>query len=193
MPRKPRENQAGGIYHVFARGNDRCAIYLDDRDRRLYLERLERVANKLKWRGLAYCLMNNHVHLMIETPDPNLSDGMRLLHGGYAQRFNARYGRAGHLFQGRYGGVRMRSDGQVCAVALYVARNPVSAGLCDTPEAWPWSSFPATAAGKAASWMDEARLLSFFDSSRDTARQRFVEMARADPRAALNGVRPRGV
>ncbi len=193
VPRRPRENQAGGIYHVFARGINRAAIYLDDRDRRRYLERLEQVARRLRWRGLAYCLMDNHVHLLVETPDPNLSEGMRLLHGAYGQWFNIRHHRVGHLFQGRYGSVPMKSDGQVCAAALYIARNPVSAALCKAPDDWPWGSFQATAAGRVPSWMDDLRLLAFFGSDREVARRHFSEMARADPQANLKGVRPRGV
>src|SRR5690242_13743227 len=106
MGRKPRENVANGVYHVFARGNSRAPIYLDDDDRRIYLWMLARVVLRQGWRCLAYCLMTNHVHLLLETPEPNLSHGMQQLHGGYALSFNARHGRIGHVFQGRYGAVR---------------------------------------------------------------------------------------
>jgi putative transposase len=184
VPRKLRENQAGGIYHVFARGNNRGRIYLDDVDRRLYLHRLETVAARSSWCALSYCLMNNHVHLLLETRDPNLSEGMRLLHGGYAQLFNARHDHVGHVFQGRYGAVAMKTDGQVCTVAAYIASNPVTAGLCRALEAWEWSSFRSTAAGRTPKWMDDSRLLAFFDPQPETARRRYVEMsvARAEHR-----------
>jgi REP element-mobilizing transposase RayT len=181
VPRKLRENEPGGIYHVFARGNNRELIYRDDKDRRLYLNRLEATTTRLGWRGLSYCLMDNHVHLLIETPEPNLSEGMRFLQGGYAQVFNRRHGRVGHVFQGRYGAIPMRNDGQVCTAAAYIARNPVSAGLCSTPAAWPWSSFRKTVAARASALVDSQRLLEFFDSRPKVARRRFVEMSVAEP------------
>ena len=166
---------------MFARGNNRELIYRDDQDRRLYLRRLEATAGRLGWRGLSYCLMHNHVHLLIETPKANLSEGMRLLQGGYAQVFNIRHGRVGHVFQGRYGAVAMRNDAQVCTAAAYIARNPVAAGLCRTPGDWTWSSFRKAAAGVAPGWIDDRRLLEFFDSRPAVARRRYIDMAVADP------------
>ncbi len=166
---------------MFARGNNRELIYQDDQDRRLYLNRFEEVTGRLGWHGLSYCLMDNHVHLLVETPQPNLSDGMRFLHGGYAQIFNRRHGRIGHVFQGRYGAVPMRNDGQVCMAATYIARNPVAAGLCKAPTDWRWSSFAKTAAGGAASWMANQRLLEFFGSRPEAARRRYIEMGLAEP------------
>jgi REP element-mobilizing transposase RayT len=89
-----------GIFHVYARGNDRQAIYRDDGDRATYLRLLERVVRRQEWRVLAFCLMDNHVHLLVQTPHADLGRGMQRLHGHYAQTFNARHGRVGHLFQG---------------------------------------------------------------------------------------------
>jgi putative transposase len=103
MARKPREETEGGIFHVFARGNRRQRIYLDDVDRRRYLRLLQTVVAEQRWRCLAYCLMENHVHLLVETPAANLAGGMQRLHGWYAESFNARHRHVGHLFQGRYG------------------------------------------------------------------------------------------
>ena len=88
---------------MFARGNDRQAIYRDDDDRRLYLDPARRTVARKRWRCLAYCLMDNHVHLLIETPEANLGAGMQWLHGLYGRSFNDRHGRSGHVFQGRYG------------------------------------------------------------------------------------------
>jgi putative transposase len=105
VPRKPRAELAGGVHHVFARGNGRQLIYLDDADRGSYLAMLARAVAHRQWRCLAYCLMDNHVHLLIETPLPNLGAGMQWLHGRFAQQFNERHGRSGHVFQGRYGSV----------------------------------------------------------------------------------------
>jgi putative transposase len=177
MARKTRENQPGGVYHVFARGNDRELIYRDDVDRRMYLARLEKAVHKFGWHQLAYCLMNNHVHLLIETPQANLSEGMRALHSGYAQTFNLRHGRVGHVFQGRYGAVLMERDAQVCAAAAYIARNPVEAGLCRAPEQWPWSSFALVFGGRTPGWLDAARLISFFGARPGSGRDNYVEMS----------------
>jgi REP element-mobilizing transposase RayT len=181
VARRPRDNQPNGIYHVFARGNNRERIYRDDQDRRLYLNRLAKTADRSGWRALGYCLMDNHLHALIETPHANLSAGMQYLQGGYAQVFNLRHRRVGHLFQGRYGAVSMRTDTQVCAAAAYIARNPVAAGLCRTAADWPWSSFRAVAEGKSPGWIDGERLLGFFGSQIQLARERYVEMSELDP------------
>ena len=174
MPRKPRVELAGGIHHVFARGNGRQLIYLDDVDRLAYLAMLARVAAHLGWRCLAYCLMDNHLHLLIETPAPNLAEGMQWLHGRFAQRFNARHGRSGHVFQGRYGSVLMQSQAQVWTAVAYIARNPVAAGLCTTPRDWPWSSHRAVIGAAAVPWFDHERLLSHYDSLGGEPAQRYV-------------------
>jgi REP element-mobilizing transposase RayT len=92
------------------------------------------------WSLHAYCLMDNHVHLLIEIPRPNLADGIQYLHGTYAREFNKRHRRSGHLFQGRFGSVRIKRDEQLWTVTEYIAMNPVRAGLCTTPSEWPWSS-----------------------------------------------------
>ena len=112
-----------------------------------------------RWRCLAYCLMDNHVHLLIETPEANLGSGMQWLHGFYAQAYNERHGRVGHVFQGRYGAVRITSDEQLWTVAAYIANNPVEGGLCARPEDWPWSSHAAAILGRPSpDWLDVERL-----------------------------------
>ena len=164
MPRRPREEEEGAIHHVFARGNDKQLIFRDDVDRRIYLALLGREVRRRGWVLLAYCLMDNHVHLLIETPEPNLGAGMQQLHGAYAQLFNERHGRCGHLFQGRYGSCRMRSDAQLWQTAAYIARNPVAAQLCDRPEHWPWSSHPAILGARRPPWLAAERLLAYFSA-----------------------------
>src|SRR4051812_5041954 len=104
MPRKPREEMAGGVYHVWARGNRREPIFVDDEDRREYLSRLGETSDDFGWRPLAYCLMSNHVHHLIELTEPNLADGIKVAHGRYAKYFNERHGTGGgHLFEKRFG------------------------------------------------------------------------------------------
>lgn len=138
MARKPREELEGAIFHVYARGNDQRLIYRDDIDRRLYLRLLATAVRLWSWSLHAFCLMDNHVHLLVETPKPNLGRGMQYLHGTYAREFNDRHRRSGHLFQGRYGAVRIKTDEQLWRVKEYIEMNPVNAGLCATRDDWPW-------------------------------------------------------
>jgi REP element-mobilizing transposase RayT len=176
MARRPREEVAGAVWHVFARGNGKQDIYIDDDDRRFYLRLLGKVVITHAWVCLAYCLMDNHVHLLLETPQPNLAAGMQRLHGVYAQTMNARHGWSGHVFQGRYGAVAMRSDEQLLHVARYIARNPVDAGLCGEAGDWPWSSHAATLGGaKPPAWLDVQRLLGFFGMWGGEPRARYAE------------------
>jgi putative transposase len=160
---------------VYARGNDRRPIYLDDTDRRNYLSMLGRVCRRKRWRGLAYCLMDNHVHLLLETPEANLGAGMQRLHSLYAQTFNERHRRSGHVFQGRYGAVRMLSDEQLWTAVAYIVRNPVDAGLCERPGEWPWSSHAATLGRSSQDWLDVERLLGHLGES-DDVRSRYAEL-----------------
>jgi REP element-mobilizing transposase RayT len=147
---------------VWARGNDRQAIYRDDIDRENYLESLRIVIERAGWHCLAYCLMDNHLHMLIETPAPNLGVGMQRFHGGYGRLFNDRHGRSGHVFQGRFKSKPMRDDAQLWWTTRYIAHNPVEAGCCAAPRDWAWSSHSAMVGGFAPRWLDRRRLLSYF-------------------------------
>lgn len=160
---------------MFARGNNRCRIFLDDVDHTTYLGMLGYVVRARGWHCLGYCLMDNHVHLLIETPEPNLGAGMGNLHGLYAQDFNVRRGRSGHLFQGRFGSALMRSDEQLWHTAAYIARNPVASDLCRRPEQWRWSSYRPTVEGDAPDWLAVERLLGYFGRAGGCPRARYVE------------------
>ena len=164
------------MYHVVARGDNRELIFHDDADRHVYLRMLEKVVTRENWRCLAYCLMANHVHLLVETPDANLSNGMHRLHSRYAQAFNGRHDRCGHVFQGRYWATRVESDRQLLAVLAYIARNPTEAALCDQPAHWRWSSFRSVAAGSTVHWLDVERLLTLLDPDPTQARERYVDL-----------------
>jgi putative transposase len=135
----------GGVYHVIARGNERAPIYRDDADRFRFLRTLARVVDRFGWLCHAYCLMGNHYHLVVETPRPNLPTGMQQLNGPYAQGFNERHGRCGHVFQARYRSILVEKDSHLLALCRYVVFNPVRAGICLRPEAYFWSSYRATA------------------------------------------------
>ncbi|MGH7801397.1 MAG: transposase, partial [Thermodesulfobacteriota bacterium] len=102
MARPLRLEFPGALYHITSRGNARQEIFLSDDDRTSFLNLLGREVEQQRWRCHAYCLMSNHYHIMIETPEGNLVLGMRRLNGAYSQEFNRRHGRVGHLFQGRY-------------------------------------------------------------------------------------------
>ena len=175
MARPPREQVAGGIYHVFARGNDRGLIYRDDDDRENYLHLLGSAARRAEWWLLAYCLMGNHVHLLVETPQPTLARGMQWLHGRYARYFNDRYQRAGHLFQGRYNAVRQLTDEQLWSTVRYVALNPVEARLAASPDDYPWSSHGALAEGNRPHLLNLSRLLWFFGDFGGAAWERYID------------------
>ena len=182
MPRKPRVEVAGGIHHVYARGNDRRRIFLDDEDRACYLDTLAYVTEVQGWYLLAYCLMDNHVHLVVETPEPNLAVGMQRLHGLYAQDFNERRGRCGHLFQGRYGARLITSDEQLWATIAYVTWNPPDAGLCGEPHEWSWSSHAAVLGWREPQrWLATDRLLEHFAGAGGHPRARYVELTGSPP------------
>ena len=176
VPRPLREDFPGALQHAFARGVRRLPIFLDAADYRLYLALLAGVARTRKWLVLAYCLMPNHVHLLIETPEAGLARGMQDLHGLYARLFNDRYGHVGHLFQGRYGSKVIRDDIQLRAVARYIALNPVEAKLVEHPADWDWSSYRATAAASAPTWLDADRLLEYVGVWSNDGRAAYKEL-----------------
>jgi putative transposase len=132
---------AGGTYHVTSRGNRRQSIYHDDDDRRWFLAHRDRIVARCRWRLHAYCLMDNHFHLLIETPWPNLSAGMQRLKCEYAAYFNSRHWLEGHLFKQRFDSRLIESEEHLHEALRYIALNPVKAGLCEHPSEWPWSSF----------------------------------------------------
>jgi putative transposase len=128
--------------------------------------------------------MPNHLHLLLETPQPNLGAGMQRLQGSYAQSFNRRHHRTGHLFQGRYGSAYITSDEHLWTVAGYVALNPVSAGLCEAPEEWPWSSHGSMLdARRRPGWLDGPRLLSYFEGLGGDPRRHYAAITAAPGRS----------
>jgi REP element-mobilizing transposase RayT len=141
MARLPRHAlRDGRLFHVTARGVDRAAIFRDDADRRTFLTLLADCVRRFRWRCHAFCLMGNHYHLVVEPPElAALSAGVHRLNGVYAQRFNRKHGRSGHLFGDRYSTWLVHDEAHYEATCAYVLANPVRAGLCDDPDEWPWS------------------------------------------------------
>ena len=161
MARPLRIEFPGALDHVTSRGNERRAIFRSDRDRRTFLTLLEQAATRFGWSVTAYVLMTNHFHLVIQTPEPNLSRGMQWLNGTYAARFNQRHQRAGHLFQGRFHAFLVEKEAYFAELLRYVVLNPVRAKMVERPEDYRWSSYRATAGLEAAPpWLDVASALA---------------------------------
>ena len=142
MPRRLRIEFEGAIYHVMARGNARQKIVRDDVDRRRLIDGLEHTVTRRGWELLSYVVMDNHLHLLLKTPRPNLSAGMQGFLSGYALWAGRRRQRSGHLFQGRYRAEMIEDESYYWAVSRYIHLNPVRAGLVSRPEQWEWSSYP---------------------------------------------------
>ena len=184
MPRQLRLEYPGAVYHVMSRGNRRTRIFLDDVDRHDFIKTLAEACRKTGWQVLAYCLMPNHYHLVVETPEPNLVAGMAWLQSTYTIRLNHRHKLFGHVFSGRYKSqlIEGSGDGYLRTACDYVHLNPVRARILKGGErllAYPWSSFGAYLAAPEhrAEWMRVDRLLGGHGIQKDTAagRQRFEE------------------
>ena len=180
MARPLRIEYDGALYHVTSRGNDRKAIFKDNSDRELFLNTLARVTERFHWICHGYCLMNNHYHLVIETPDGNLSKGMRQLNGVYTQAFNKRHRRVGHIFQGRFKGILVQKDSHFLEVCRYVVLNPVRAKAVSHPGQWKWSSYRATAGTvQAHGCLTVGGILSHFGKRKAIAQQSYYEFVQA--------------
>jgi REP element-mobilizing transposase RayT len=163
MARPLRIEYPGACYHITSRGNAKQAIFRDDADRDILLHILGAAVRRFGWELHAYCLMGNHYHLLVQTPEPNLSRGMKQVNGVYTQRFNRRHQRVGHLFQGRFGAILVEREVYLLELVRYVALNPVRAGMVTAPEQWRWSSHRAHAALAAApEWLQIEPILERF-------------------------------
>ena len=178
MARPLRVEFPGGLYHVIVRGNERKAVFRDDRDREDYLRRLAHYGQKLEFRVLAYCLMDNHVHLAIETGKARLSRIMACLQSSYTQYFNRRHHRVGHLFQGRYKGFLIEKDSYALALLRYIHENPVKAGIVATPQEYVWSSDRHYRRGRGQEWLDVDRLLPMLGRGRSAAIRGYRKLMR---------------
>jgi putative transposase len=145
MARPLRLEYEGAVHHVTSRGNAGEEIFLNDADRIRFLEVLGTVVERFGWICYAYCLMTNHYHLLIETPQPNLSRGMKHLNGVYTQWFNREHSRTGHLVQGRFKSIVVEKESYLLELARYIVLNPVRAKMVRSARDWRWSSYRATA------------------------------------------------
>lgn len=140
MARRLRSDLPDGLFHVTARGVDGTAIFLDDRDRRFFLQLLASCVARFSWRCDAFCLMGNHYHLIVDAKVRRLSAGLQRLNGIYAQTFNDRHARRGHLFGDRFWSGSIESEEHLRAACAYVVLNPVRAGICGRAEDWGWTA-----------------------------------------------------
>lgn len=139
--RRLRPQEAGLWYHLGTRGVRKLPIVRDDDDRATFLSQLGDVVELFGWELAAFCLMTNHYHLVLRTPEPNIAAGMHRLNWVYARGFNRKYGLAGHLFDARYWSGVLGTDDYLLEASRYVVLNPIRAGLCRSPHEWEWSSY----------------------------------------------------
>lgn len=197
MPRKPRIEFAGACYHVMCRGNRQEPIFLDAYDRGLFLETLGEASARTGWIVHSFVLMTNHYHWLLETPEPNLSDGMRWFQGTYAQRFSIRHGLSGHVFQGRYKAPLISRDepGYFRRVSDYIHLNPARAKMLDQTNpvlaSYPWSSYPLflLPPSKRPAWLEFSRVAGelgiYGDSS--SLRRRYRNYLETRVKACVGG------
>jgi REP element-mobilizing transposase RayT len=170
MARPLRIEFPGALYHVTARGDGREDIYLGEADQRAFLTLLAEICERFNWWIHAYCLMTNHYHLLLETPNGNLSKGMRQLNGVYTQRFNKRHQRCGHVFQGRYKAIIVQKEAYLTELSRYIVLNPVRAQTVARPGDWPWSSYRATVGETVCPrWLRRDWLLALFGETEPAA------------------------
>ncbi len=170
MARPLRLEFAGALYHVTARGNRQEDIFEEDADRLKFIAIFQTVCEQYNWVCHAYCLMGNHYHLLIETPDANLSKGMRQLNGVYTQTFNRKHNRVGHLFQGRYKAILVEKDSYLLELSRYIVLNPVRAQMVRSAVNWRWSSYRAmTGQIKKPAFLEVDWVLSAFGKRKSKA------------------------
>ena len=176
MSRQLRLEFPDALYHLTSRGDRREDIYEDDEDRLAFLEVFSSVIEQFNWVCYAYCLMSNHYHLLVQTPDANLSKGMRQLNGVYTQAYNRRHHKTGHLFQGRYKSILVDKDNYLTELSRYIVLNPVKAGMVERPNQWEWSSYQAMVGeAPAPVWLSSDFMLSQFGVQRKTAIRKYQE------------------
>ena len=175
MARPLRIEYTDAVYHITSRGNARQKIFRDDYDKEKFLEVLETVIKRYHWRCHAYCLMDNHYHLLIETPEANLSRGMRQINGVYTQAYNRKHRRPGHVFQGRYKAIVVEKESYLFELCRYVVLNPVRAKMIKRPQDWQWSSYRATAGLKSPPpYLTVDWILRQFDRQKAMAQRRYI-------------------
>jgi REP element-mobilizing transposase RayT len=180
---RPRRNWIeGSIYHVFARGSNRQAIFLNEGDYTEFDMLLAAAIRKNRLESFGWSLMSNHWHGIFRCPPGGLSEFMQRLNHRYALRFDRRWGRTAHVFDNRFGAVLQQTEEQFLWTVRYVVRNPVEAGVCASPFDARWTSFAATAGlVRSPEYLRVNEILEHFGRDPVTARQRFVDFVVGGP------------
>jgi REP element-mobilizing transposase RayT len=174
MARPLRIEFPGALYHVTSRGNAHASIFLDDIDRKTFLAVLGLTLRRFNVICHAYCLMTNHFHLLLETPDGNLSKAMRQLNSIYTQALNRRHGRVGHVLQGRFKSIVVDRETYLLELCRYIVLNPVRAGMVNEPGKYPWSSYRPTAGfANKPTFLAVDWILEQFGADRTRARKEY--------------------
>jgi len=179
VPRKARAEVEGGLYHVITRGNNRRQIFSSPEDYEKFIALIAVQNNRLPFFLYAYCLMPNHVHLLIERQRSAIGQIMHRLLTGYAQYYNRRYKRVGHLLQGRYKAVLCQSDRYLSELVRYIHLNPVRAGIVNNPEDYEYSSHRAYLGMVPTGIIQVDSVLRHFGVMKEIARQRYKEFVAA--------------
>jgi putative transposase len=180
MSRPLRDLYKGAIYHITSRGNRRARIFVDDTDRHIWYHIFTETAARCNLQVYALCLMPNHYHFLVETPDANISNAMHYLNGKYAQKFNWRHSLTGHLLQGRYEAENINRQEHLLELLRYVVLNPVRAALVGHPDEWGWSTH-SHISGKSEppAWLNTAWVIAQFPGATKTecinAYRKFVD------------------
>ncbi len=171
MARPLRIEYPGAFYHVTSRGNERKDIFKSNTDREMFLSYLASAQEKYEAVVHAYCLMSNHYHLMIETPQGNLSQIMKYINSSYTNFFNIKRKRTGHLLQGRYKAVLVEADAYATELSRYIHLNPVRAGMVRSPEEYRWSSYSYYTERSSPSWLKTGFILGYFGTDPTQSRR----------------------
>lgn len=173
MPRAERIWFPGAVYHIIQRGNAKQEIFLENRDYEWFLKTVKEAKDEIKFEVYCYALMGNHYHMTIATKESHISDIMYFINSRYANRFNKKYGRSGHLFQGRFKGLLVDTDSYLLELSRYVHLNPVKAGLTATPGGYPWSSYRCYVENVKDDLVETELILAFFQSVSGNSRENY--------------------
>jgi putative transposase len=175
MSRRAREKSISLMYHVMIRGNERREIFIDDEDRFRFVETMKRYKSEKKFEMYAYCLMNNHVHILLNEKDKSISEIMKSINTSYAMYFNKKYNRIGYLFQNRFKSESIKDDSYFVNVIRYIHNNPVKAGIIRHISDYQWSSYNEYLSSKVdIKLIDTAVALNFFSHNSNDAIDKFI-------------------
>lgn len=180
MPRQARIHSDTGIYHVMMRGNDKRKIFLDDDDRRRFIFKLFEKASEENTDIYAYCLMSNHIHLLLYDKDCNIARLMKRINVSFAYHFNKKYKRVGHLFQGRFISENVDSNDHLLAAVRYIHNNPVKAGIASSPENYLWSTYNCYTSTKKCNGLVTDKILNAFSENSSSAIKLFIDFSSLD-------------